>query len=279
MHLMLISCSERRREKKREAKLEKAFYAALDCPDAFTSYEDERAALVGCKPSRRRTDSETQQVQRIIESFLRYERDEVFGNLPGEAVPGPKTLDMGGQFLTNKRCIEEQSLIFDAFAKPVPKGCLLHLHFNTGRQVADLLLKARKNQHLYIRSERALIEKEDFDETELVFNTLDPEKVEDWVDVFSRKYKPEGTTWKGSGNGFKGWMLWKQFRRSFKSRSSVYESYENFNCEDTSGNALDPAERWVWSKMVLQENEVYGAGQTVNGQVIRRAKCEPDSLT
>ena len=48
----------------------------------------------------------------IIRVLREYERVVIFGNTASEAIPGPDTLDMGGQFLTNKTRIEGRSKIF-----------------------------------------------------------------------------------------------------------------------------------------------------------------------
>ena len=261
--------------------LSKAFDDALNDPPALASYNLRRESLLehkhpGCGIH---MSPDELLAERILEACLKHERKKIFKNLPGEAMPGPETLDMGGQFLINKTRIEELSLIFNVFAKLVPKGALQHLHFNTQLPVAALLRKARRKKNLYIRSELALIKKEDYEKTELVFNTLNLETVEAWPSIFSGYYKPEGTTWTGSENAFKGWMSWKQFRRSFNKRNPVLKETKCSHWEDASVEGLDPAERWVWSKMVLQKDEVYNAGQTVNGQVTQRTSVESNTLT
>ena len=242
----------------------------------LSSYQRRRAKLVdrdipGCETG---VSADECRVARILDAFRRFEREHVFKNLPGEDVPGPDTLDMGGRFLTNRARIIQKSFIFEVFAKRVPKGALLHLHLNAGLPVVDLLLKARENECLYIRSERALLVSEDLDKTELTFDTLEHGKVEKELDIFSPTYKSGKATWKGSENAHKGWMRWELFKENFQAfwdRLPKHERKKRSYLKDAALKSLDCAERWVCSKMVLSANEVYDKGQTVNGQVKERA--------
>lgn len=244
-----------------------------DSPSGLSTYQKRRAKLVnreilGCETG---VSADECRVAQILDAFRRFEREYVFKNLPGEDVPGPDTLDMGGRFLTNRARIVQKSFVFEKFAKPVPKGALLHLHLNAGLPVVDLLLKARENERLYIRSERALLVSKDLDETELTFDTLEHGKLTEEFDIFSPTYMLGETTWKGSQNAYKGWMRWELFRKNFEKRLPKDQWKKRSYFEDASLNRLDRAERWVCSKMVLSAKEVYDAGQTVNGQVNGRA--------
>lgn len=188
----------------------------------------------------------------ILQKLLEYERTYIFRNLPGEAVPGPDTLDMGGQFLTNKDCIETRSLLF-LLAKQVPKGAILHMHGNTGSRPKDLLAKAKSKKNMYIRCNRALREKSDLEEAEVVFSILDHKKV-GCKSIFEEDYKPPPGGWAE----FEGWMPWREFRKVFG---------KTFSPNDTKKITRKIADRWVNSKLALCKDEVYGQDQTVNGQV------------
>ncbi|KAH8710258.1 hypothetical protein GQ44DRAFT_763093 [Phaeosphaeriaceae sp. PMI808] len=199
------------------------------------------------------------QAASIIQAIREYERRTIFGNQATEEIPGPETRDMGGQFLTNKDRIEHRSLLF-RIAKLLPKGCLLHLHFNAEIPVQHLLEQARSMENIYVRSTRPLITKEDLDQTEMAFNVLDNSKVEKNVDIFSQYYPGNETNWKTEEWKWWVWMPWKQFRNDF---GRYFPDY----CKKSrpEGVSLEPAEEWLKSKIVLSEEEVYGLTQTVNG--------------
>ncbi|KAF2087863.1 Metallo-dependent hydrolase [Saccharata proteae CBS 121410] len=184
--------------------------------------------------------SETQnEAADIVRKIREHERDNLFGNKASEAIPGPETLDMGGQFLTNRDRIIEKSQLYSITQK-MPKGAHLHLHFNSELPPRQLLTEAEKLDNMFIRSTRPLLTNEDFEVSEMVFNVLPVDTQE--ADIFSATYNPE---WKAEGS--LPWMKWKHFCQSFR----------NY----TSG---EPDE-WIIKKMVLQEDEVYGMSQTVNG--------------
>lgn len=110
------------------------------------------------------------------------------GNLPSEAVPGPKVRDMGGQFLPN-RCRIERSRVFD-IARHMPKGCHLHIHFNTELPPEKLLLHARWLQDtMFVRTTQPLLKKEDFEKAEIVFNVMPKTTVT--ASIFSIEYNSD----------------------------------------------------------------------------------------
>ncbi|KAL1388134.1 hypothetical protein HDK64DRAFT_125210 [Phyllosticta capitalensis] len=178
-------------------------------------------------------------VQRIRED----ERVNLFGNVPSEAIPGPTSRDMGGQFLTNLSRIEESKL-FD-ITKQMPKGAHLHAHFNAELNVSDLLSRVRDMDTMFIRATRPLVESEDYMETEMVFTVLPTDHPE--ADPFSKDYNPDFKT-----PGSNPWMKWKVFQYKFLTK------------RPEALGSID-AETWVRGKMVLQEEEVYGVKQTLNG--------------
>jgi adenosine deaminase CECR1 len=175
----------------------------------------------------------------IIWKIREDERDNLYGNKASEAIPGPETLDMGGQFLTNKERTEKFSRLFQ-IALNLPKGGHLHLHFNAELAPDMLIEKARYNPHIFIRSTRPLLTEEDFASAELVFNVLPFRTVE--ADLFSLMYNPEFKSPEATP-----WMRWRTFQNAFE--------------EQGRGDA----EAWIKTKMILCENEVYGLSQTTNG--------------
>jgi adenosine deaminase CECR1 len=179
----------------------------------------------------------------IIFRIREDERDNLFGNVATEAIPGPETLDMGGQFLTNKDRILAQSKIFQ-ISKQMPKGAHLHLHFNAELDPELLLTKSTEpavENTMFIRSTQPLLSPKDYDETEIVFSVLPAETTR--VDIWSPDYRPDFRS-----PGATPWMLWKDFRKVFRQKRE----------------GLDP-DRWILDKMVLNEHEVYSMTQTTNG--------------
>lgn len=223
----------------------------------------------------------------IVRAVRDYEREFVFGNLPSEAIPGKNTLDMGGQFLTNKERINKRSKLFE-IANLVPKGALLHVHFNSELHPEQLLELARDMPTMYIRSIRPLLTEDDLKETEIVFNVMDPEQVEKGVNIFSADYPGNATNWKTPEMKFKVWMKWIDFQEGFDERFSekhhnnhddpVFqqptEPADDARCCGASPNVLlNRTEVWLKSKMVLSPEEAYGPDQTVNGYVVLHHSC------
>jgi adenosine deaminase CECR1 len=244
--------------------------------------ENESAWDRDAKPRANSRDKSVQQERdaaAIIRAIREFERKVVFGNQASEAIPGKETRDMGGQFLTNKERIDHESLLFQ-IAVEVPKGGLLHLHFNAELHPEQLLVQARDIENMYVRSIRPLRasrENEDLDETEMVFNVLDPDQVVEGVDIFSDTYPGNATNWKTDEWKWKVWMPWKQFQTDFekhfpdmvaqtpKTPIPVGSTCCAGPAEPGSEVYLTPAERWLRSKMVLSEEEAYVPTQTVNG--------------
>lgn len=262
------------------------FDAALDLPDeveAYTKYhreivqaEEETAWDRPAKPNATSVSEDDKNERRaaaIVLAIREYERKVTFGNLASEAIPGPNTRDMGGQFLTNKERIEEESELY-RIAKMVPKGALLHLHFNAELHPERLLEQARSIEHMYIRSIRPLLTQEDLDLTETVFNVLDVNEVEPNVDIFSPDYPGNATNWKQDDCKRLVWMPWSEFQRKFEEKK-FSKKYEQQNdtiiieqprcCSEPGQVRLHPAENWLKSKMVLSEEEAYNPMQTING--------------
>ncbi|KZM20987.1 deaminase [Ascochyta rabiei] len=207
----------------------------------------------------------------IVHALREYERRVTFGNLPSEAIPGPETQDMGGQFLTNKDRIETKSKLFE-ISKLVPKGALLHLHFNSELDPEELLAQARNMDNMYIRSIMPLEKDEAFPETEMVLSVLDPDKIDRDVDIFSEHYPGTAANWREADMQAKIWMKWSYFQEKYNARfpegpvqRRASEMPLRGCCADPGRPALNAAEYWLKSKMILSPEEAYGYTQTVNG--------------
>lgn len=262
-----------------------SFDAALGYANEINAYTQAHAEIVKLeeedawdreakpKPTSRSKDVQTEKrAAAIIWALREYERRVTFGNLASEAIPGPETRDMGGQFLTNKDRIDGESKLYE-IAKMVPKGGLLHLHFNAELHPERLLEQARDMPNMYIRSIRPLLHQKDLDLTETVFNVMDPEMVEPGVNIFSENYPGTATNWRQDDWKWRVWMPWSDFRREFDLRFGMkYKQEEDTilyetpkTCSEPGTASLLPAENWLKSKMVLSQEEAYGFTQTVNG--------------
>jgi adenosine deaminase CECR1 len=275
-------------EKTEEAWAE--FRAALDDEQAIKAYDNIRNGLVDKEEESAwdraaRSDkpgSEDDKVEKLAADIIReireYERNVTFGNVASEALPEPEDRDMGGQYLTNKDRIDRESKLFE-IARIVPKGALLHLHFNAALHPELLLVKARKMKNMYIRSIRPIADKNDLALTEVVFNILDPKTVDPNIDIFSDTYPAakDAVRFKDADVKDRIWMLWSEFQAKFEKKfPGLYQQQEpetfregrprrTRHCGDPKKIELHPAENWLRSKMVLSEDEAYGPQQTVNG--------------
>jgi len=258
-----------------------AFARAQRADQEFREYEGKRSDLLKAEKEKawdrkaedNASDSE-KQAGAIIRAIREYERDAVFGSIPREELPDKDSLDMGGQFLTNKDRIEQRSKVYE-IAKEVPKGAILHLHFNAELHPKLLLQEARRNEHLRIRSIRPILTENDLEETEMVI-TVKPAECHR-ANIFDPNYK--GTT----PNSHKDkdieplvWMRYSEFRKIFnkrygkKPRASAVKlpSSEPLpNCGEQGPITLEPAEEWLLEKMILSEKEAYDPSQTTNGYV------------
>lgn len=259
------------------------FDKALEDTREINKYSEKHAKLLRSehesawdRAARLQYDPDEQQAANIIREMREYERRVVFGNQASEAIPAKTTRDMGGQFLTNKDRIDHESLLFQ-IARKVPKGGLLHVHFNAELHPERLLVRARSIRNIYIRSIRPLQSQKDLEETEMVFNVLDSDQVEKGVSIFDPTYPGNATNWKTPEWMWKVWMPWSTFQEEFKKKfpgQFLHQRKENVPAGSTccsepsepgSEVELTPAENWLKSKMVLSEEEAYGFTQTVNG--------------
>lgn len=255
----------------------------------FLEAEDKDAWDRSARPNKSDSDSEDkkkddeveQRAADIIRAIREYERNVTFGNLASEALPLDDDRDMGGQYLTNKDRIDHQSKLYQ-IAKIVPKGALLHLHFNAELHPELLLVRAREMENMYIRSIIPITEEEHLGQTEMVFNVVDPGTVNRGVNIFSASY-PKLTNPRDVKNPAylkTVWMPWKKFRKEFEKKfPGLYkeEEPETFqagrpprpprHCGEPKRAVLYPAENWLRSKMVLSQDEAYRPTQTVNGYV------------
>ncbi|KAI6911161.1 Metallo-dependent hydrolase [Hortaea werneckii] len=208
----------------------------------------ERDQAWGLKARKEASDVENDAAS-IVSKIREHERRDpkLYGNLPGEAVPDPEVRDMGGQFLSNKSRIE-WSRVFD-MARHIPKGCHLHLHFNTELPSELLLPHARRlEETMFVRTTRRLVAEDDFDKAEIVFNVMPKTTVT--ADIFSTGYNPDLKAEYATP-----WMRWVDFRSRFPSGLMYEERPKGF----------DEAECWALEKMALTAEQVYSDKQTING--------------
>lgn len=275
-------------QQQKEAEALARFGQKLQDAKACEEYDGERANLLkaedenawdrGAKPKSTSTSEQDRLERRaaiIIHAIREYERIVTFGNIASEALPLPEDQDMGGQYLTNKERIDTQSKLFE-ISKIVPKGALLHLHFNAELYPELLLVRARKMENMYIRSIQRIQDEHQLGMTELIFNVLDPATVNPDVDIFSVDYPLITTPQDLKKEGFQQqiWMPWAKFQDAFEKKfpgQYKHEEPETFregrphHCGDSAHHVLRPAENWLRSKMVLSREEAYHPDQTVNG--------------
>jgi adenosine deaminase CECR1 len=241
--------------------------------------EEENAWDREAKPKSDSTSEQDRVEQRaalIVHEVREYERIVTFGNLASESLPDVEDQDMGGQYLTNKQRIDTESKLFE-ISKMVPKGALLHLHFNAELHPEVLLVRARTMKNMYIRSIQRIQDERQLATTELIFNVLDPDTVNPNVDIFSMDYPLITTPGDLKKEDFQKqiWMPWAKFQDEFEKRfPGQYRQQEPetfregpHHCGDVVPLALRPAENWLRSKMVLSQEEAYRPDQTVNGYV------------
>lgn len=243
--------------------------------------EEDNAWDREAKPNSNSTSEEDRTERRaaiIIQQIREYERIVTFGNLASESLPDIEDQDMGGQYLTNKERIDKDSKLFE-ISKMVPKGGLLHLHFNAELHPEILLVRARTMKNMYIRSIQRIQDEQQLATTELIFNVLDPDTINPNVDIFSMDYPLVTTPADLKKEEFQRqiWMPWAKFQDEFEKKfpgKYLHQEPETFregqphHCGDSAPRALlRPAENWLRSKMVLSQEEAYRPDQTVNGYV------------
>ncbi|KAF2190180.1 Metallo-dependent hydrolase [Zopfia rhizophila CBS 207.26] len=252
------------------------FEQELKVESNHRAYKEEKAKLLTAedtiswdKETRVSASPIEKRAGELIGMLREFERDVIFGNLPSEDIPDENTRDMGGQFLTNKDRIENKSKIFE-IAKSLPKGALLHLHFNAELHPERLLEEARSMPNMFIRSTRPLLKIEDLELTEMVFNVMPADTAK--ANIFSADY--QGERWRDPIVLPYVWMEWSEFRVKFVKhfRNQYKQEDEERNENGVLPNSseqgpvmLEPAENWIKHKMVLSEKEAYGLTQTVNG--------------
>ncbi|GAB7365754.1 hypothetical protein MBLNU230_g7089t1 [Neophaeotheca triangularis] len=226
---------------------------------------DEKAHVSAWQePARSNASTNELKAQEIILKIREHERkdEELFGNLPGEAVPDDeKTRDMGGRFLRNLERIEKSS-VFN-IAKQAPKGCHLHIHFNSELDPEPLfgLAKELVPETMFVRCTRALREEKDFRIAEIVFNVMPAGT--STSNVFADDYNPDV---KVPGNS--PWMNWQDFCEEFPKQPAVLDELLPKLDRPEMKMKLGKAENWAREKMVITNSKEHGTSiepQTHNG--------------
>lgn len=216
-----------------------------DCSELL--HQEEESSW--CAEAKSSATAKEHHAQQIIFKIREHERIDpgLFGNLAGEAVPASTSRDMGGMFLPNLKRIEN-SRLFD-IARQIPKGGHQHLHFNSAIRPEQLFPHARSpemQETMFIRSTLPLTNATAYNKCEIVFNVFPRDTTS--ANIFSKAYNPDV---KDPNNA--PWMLWRNFRKSFRSRSAP-----------SSPQDLEPAERWARDKVMVTENQAYGQTATHN---------------
>lgn len=173
------------------------------------------------------------QAARIVQAVKEHERHNVYQDVASESLPSSGSLEMGGQYLTNRATIEESTL-FD-IVRRLPKGADLHVHYNSCLPPEFFLQKARNMQTMFVKSSKALVDEEDYFQAEIIFNVLPANTPVAAADLFQHSYTPGG------------WMTWLRFCDRFR---------------EIHGRE---AEDWIQERLVITEEEAYGVRATHNG--------------
>jgi adenosine deaminase CECR1 len=212
------------RQKMREINGERAF-------TSVNEYEEARAALIA-RESLQSFDGQAiataspleRRANEIVEAIRENDNKAVYGTLKDRHGRQRFAAD---HFLGNVDLINQTELL--RVAKKMPKGAHLHCHFNSCLRPEFLIEHARGREAMYIRSTCPLTSGNAMLQAEISFLVQPPQP--DGVNLFSKNYVPQS------------WM-----------------SYPNF-CEEFSGG-VEAAEKWLVSKMLLNEEEVYNTFQT-----------------
>lgn len=142
--------------------------------------------------------------------------------------------EAGHKYLHGLETIKRSKIL--AVAQRAPKGALLHCHFDAMLRPSDsLLIDAREQKNMFIRTDVPLVSKGFYEHALPMFSTLGEDvTLSDSSNIFSSAYVP------GS------WMKYATFRQMFPGGPSK-------------------AEEWVESKIVLHATDAYHAEQTVDG--------------
>ncbi|KAK5114118.1 hypothetical protein LTR62_002687 [Meristemomyces frigidus] len=233
----------------------------ITAAEVSTTYRTERQSLLqheqqiawfaGAQSRAARIEVEAQTVLLRIRERERID-PTIFGNVPSEAIPNATVRDMGGRFLVNKPSID-RSRIFE-MAQRMPKGCHLHIHFNSELPPEELLPRARSpymQPTMCVRTTIPLLRPQDYVDAEVVFSVIPAATAK--ADCFAADYKPD---FKASPETT--WMLWSDFRQRFAEVAPKDIVYED------RPPGLDTAECWAREKMIMTSSDVYGDRQTVN---------------
>jgi adenosine deaminase CECR1 len=212
------------RQKMKEIHGERPFTSVND-------YEEVRAALIA-RENAQAFDAQAiatasvleKQANEIVAAIRKNDETEVYGMMRDKHGRQRAPAD---HFLGNVDLINMTDLF--RVAKKMPKGAHLHCHFNSCLRPEFLIEHARNKESMYIRSTCPLTSKEAMLQAEISFLVQPPQP--EVASIFSENYVPQT------------WMRYTKF------------------CVEFFGG-VEEAEKWLVSKMLLNEEEVYDTYQT-----------------
>lgn len=195
------------------------------------SYEEARAVLIARENSQAfdgravATASDLEKrANELISAIRKNDEKDVYGALRDR---NGRQRTVADHFLGNVDLINKTELL--KVAKKMPKGAHLHCHFNSCLRPEFLLEHARGREAMYIRSTCPLTSEQAMQQAEISFLVQPPQP--EGVNLFSEDYVPQS------------WMRYPKFCTIFP-------------------GGLEAAEKWLISKMLLNEEEVYDIYQT-----------------
>ncbi|TAQ88017.1 Adenosine deaminase [Chlorociboria aeruginascens] len=249
---------------KRETRSQQSWRAAVTRPDFNTPAQYNKAleALISAEKSRAfdaEVTATASDVERraagFVEKLRAHDWEIIYGQpYDAQGLPTGKRTE-GEHFLGNVDFISRTKLL--QVAKKMPKGAHLHIHFNSCLPAKFLIQQARHIQAMYIRSTLPLTTPENWAASRISFMVMTPHEathIKNAEGTFTEI--PLGNIWDASYVP-NTWMSYGDFQ-------------EQFDFVDETGHHLkksDGAETWLERKMIISEDEAYGARQTGRGQV------------
>lgn len=167
---------------------------------------------------------------RIVKAIRAYDTTACYKHVTDK---NGKTRLPAGHFLGNINMINESELL--KVAREFPKGAHLHCHYNSCLPPSFLIKHARNVETMWIKSSCSLKTDEDKRKAEIQFQVQNDPRMQHPPLPVGRLMDEDYPQW--------AWQLYSEFREDFGGDEEV--------------------EAWLCSKMLLNEEEVYGIHQTV----------------